>query len=381
MLYACMRSGRRVCQGVLMISVFSTVLLAQQSLTIPDATVEGFSPTQLTVVMTNEAPVQGYVLAIGYDSGLVTATDATVDGTAASVVGAEFVVISLVDGGITCAVVLDFDAPFDGHTIAAGSDQSIAIVTVSSNSAVAENTTTQVQFVDEVFNDPPLSNVIVQAGLSIGSGAGLLLNDGTLTMTPPTANELIIDDGFAEGDSVHTGDAYILLTNSTGDVQGFVLSIEHDPTDIALEGILLDGTVTESVGAEFVIPRIYSSGGTIGVVLDFNAPFGNQVIPVGDRHHIATFRYRCTGTVYEPEPDQENALTFVDGIFGSPPLDNVVVIDGFSVHPTLINGTFTCLSIPPPPPENTVLCMYPVFDNDNPNEAYPGQRGKLLLHR
>jgi len=63
MLYACMRSGRRVCQGVLMISVFSTVLLAQQSLTIPDATVEGFSPTQLTVVMTNEAPVQGYVLA------------------------------------------------------------------------------------------------------------------------------------------------------------------------------------------------------------------------------------------------------------------------------------------------------------------------------
>lgn len=379
MLNACMRSGRWACQAVLTLFLVIPPLLAQQSLDLPDATAEGFSPTPVTVTLTNEAPVQGYVLAIGYDPFLLNAIDVTVDGTAASAVGAEFIVIGLIEGGLTCAVVLDFEPPFDGQEIPSGSNQSVGVITLSAVSAVTENTDTPIDFVDGVFNDPPLSNVIVQGGLSVGTEAGLLLNGGTVTLTPPTANELIIDDGFADGDAVHTGDAQILMTNSTGDVQGFVLAIEHDPTDIVLEEVLIDNTITESVGAEFVIPRIYSSGGTLGVVLDFNSPFEDQVIPVGDRHHIATYRYRCTDTVYEPEPDHVTPLTFVDGVFGSPPLDNVIVIEGFSIYPTLINGTFTCMAIPPPPPEDTVLCMYPEFDGDNPDEAYPGQRGKLCF--
>ncbi len=72
-----------------------------------------------------------------------------------------------------------------------------------------------------------------------------------------------------------------IMMDSPLDVQGFVVSMSHDPTMITLTGIDISGTDTETANAEFVVPTVYVNGGTLGVVLDFNAPYDGQVIPQG----------------------------------------------------------------------------------------------------
>ena len=88
-------------------------------------------------------------------------------------------------------------------------------------------------------------------------------------------------------------------------------------------------------------------------------PFDGQEIPVGNLQHVANFVYSCNQEIIEPAPDQTTDLTFVNGVLNSPPLDNVLVVAGQSLAPSLENGTFTCLAIPPPPVENTEFVCGP----------------------
>ena len=71
---------------------------------------------------------------------------------------------------------------------------------------------------------------------------------------------------------------------------GFVLAIAH-PKQLDLVSVNINNTITDSVGAEFVVPTIDNEdgGGTRGVVLDFDSPFEGQTIPVGMDNHIANF--------------------------------------------------------------------------------------------
>ncbi|MFQ6047685.1 MAG: hypothetical protein ACE5PT_15225, partial [Gemmatimonadales bacterium] len=139
-----------------------------------------------------------------------------------------------------------------------------------------------------------------------------------------------------------------VLMRNPNPVQGFVLSLAHDPAVATLEEISLAGTATEAAGAEFVVPRIYPDGGTLGVVLDFDPPYAGQTIPAGDGQAIAAYRYRsaecvdCPGN--EPELLGETAVSFVDNRFGSPPLENVLVVAGLSRKPLTEDGavSFTC---------------------------------------
>ena len=124
------------------------------------------SAVTMNVNMTNSGPVQGYVLAIGYDNALVevTAVDAAGAATAA---GAELVVGEIFHalGGFTLGCVLDATSPFAGQSIAAGAGQLIADFDVSVTAIVAVATPAAFDFVDATFNDPPLSNITVIAGV------------------------------------------------------------------------------------------------------------------------------------------------------------------------------------------------------------------------
>ena len=62
---------------------------AQQSLTIADATTQGLSEFNTEVVLQSTAETQGYVLAVGFDSSVLTATDFGVEGTDVESIGAE----------------------------------------------------------------------------------------------------------------------------------------------------------------------------------------------------------------------------------------------------------------------------------------------------
>ncbi len=180
------------------------------------------------------------------------------------------------------------------------------------------------------------------------------------------------------------GSAARVLMDSMGDVQGFVLSIQHDPAMITLSGVDVTGTATELAGAEFVVPNMYADGGTLGVVLDFNAPYDGQSIAAGGDIHIANYNYSCNNEVVyfegDPVPPSEmSALSFTDGAYGSPALDNVLVVAGLAVWPMMTDGSFSCDPVAIPT-EDTILWMETEFDGTVGNYAYHGQTGSLCFY-
>ena len=341
---------------------------AQQALTLVSpggAPIQGLGSATFDVDMTTTAPTEGFVLAITYDNTALQITDVNITGTVTAAAGAELVVPEILATGITLGVVLDAAAPFDAQTIAAGTDQTIARIVAASTIIVGQtdpDVTAELDFLDGTLNNPPLDNILVQGGLSVGAGNGLALNGpASVVITSPPPDSLTIENVSVPADGTSEGCARILLNNQSGAVQGFVLAISHDPSVITLEDINIDGTITETVGAEFVTPDILSNGGTLGVVLDFSSPFNGQTIPIGGANHIANFCYSCnTPIIYftgQPVPPSETTdLTFADGVFGTPPLSNVIVVGGLSLPPAQINGTLSCEPVEQPLEDTTFYC-------------------------
>ena len=354
-----------------------------QSLNVSSTSTLGLAPANLNLSLDSTADTEGFVVAVGYDDSLVTVSDLTTASTVTESSGAELVVAEILSGGFTLGVVMDAEAPFDGHTIAAGSGLIIATITVTPAAIVAVDTVVAFDFTDGTLNNPPLDNIIVQAGMSVGVNEGLSLSGGALTLLEPPPASMRVEDASAPADGLGTtGDARILLDNSLGGVQGFVTAMTHDPTVITLEEISI-GADTDAAGAEFTISNTYADGGTLGVVLDFTSPFEGQTIPQGNDLHLASYTYSCNnenifveGT---PEPAAETSdLTLADGTLGTPALDNVIVVGGLSVGPLLENGTFTCEPVGVPA-EDTTLWMETQFDEGAGNYAYHGQTGDLCF--
>ena len=353
---------------------------AQETLSISDGSAVGLSSEDMDITMDASAPVQGFVLAIGYDGSIVTASDLAVAGSAAD---AELIFPEILTDGVTLGVIMDAEAPFEGQTIAPGVGVLIAVLTMTPIVVVSSETLVPINFADGVLNTPILNNVIVQGGISTGVGEGLVLNGGILTVLEPIPATMKVEDSSALADGLGTtGDTRILLDNNLGDVQGFVTAVAHDPVGIFLEDITI-GVDTEIAGAEFTITNIYLDGGTLGVVLDFNSPFEGQAIPAGVDLHIATYTYSCLEeNIYhegDPVPPAGTSpITLVDGLLGTPALNNVIVIGGFSIEPQKQNGVFTCVPFPVPH-EDTILCVETIFDEDTGNYAYHGQTGDLCF--
>ena len=261
---------------------------------------------------------------------------------------AELFVPEILGNGFTLGVVMDSTAPFGGQTIAVGTDVPVATFDVTSTTILGQadpDVSTGFTFVDGALNNPPLDNIIVQGGQSIGGGQGLGLNDApaALTITAPPPATLTIESASFPSDQ--GGCVRILLDNDVGATQGFVLSISHDDTVLTLTDINIDGTDTALQSPEFEATNILANGGTIGVVFDFVAPFDGQAIPAGQNIHLANYCYSCNNEVTFSAPDPAPAtevtnLTFVDGVFGSPALDNVVVVGGQSINPMMLRPTW-----------------------------------------
>ena len=353
---------------------------AQQSLTLSDESIQGLASATLDIDLTSTQATEGFVLAIGIDQAFLAVNDLSILGTATDAAGAELAVTEIFANGATLGVVLDSVTPFNGQVIAAGTDQAIARLSVTAQQLVTTATDTDVTFLDGVLNSPALSNLLVQAGLSVDANNGLALNDGLVTLLPPPPSSLQIENTSIDSDS--TGAVRILLDNDATDTQGFVLSVAHVAADVTLESIDIAGTVTQAVGAELVVPQIFADGGTLGVVLDFSAPFDGQAIPAALGSHIANYNYSCNQTIEAPAPALTTALSFVDGQFGNPALENLLVIGGVSVAPGLVDGTITCEPVPPPPASDTVFSVGPRDLRTTGNaiaDCFPGEEFELCL--
>ncbi|MEM7168218.1 MAG: dockerin type I repeat-containing protein [Planctomycetota bacterium] len=347
-----MRIGRGVSTYLLLgLMLLPSVCFAQQSLTIGSTSVVGFQTADVEVTMETTAPTDGFVLAIGYDTQMLTVFDIQPSLVVAAA-PTELFVGELFDsvGGCTLGVVLDASAPFMGQVLAPSPSRVVANVSVRADVLVGSQVNVPLQFVDQTFNSPTLSNLIVQGGQSLGAG-DITLNDGVVSLLACGPDSARIED--VEIDVGEIGESRVLLDVCAGPVQGFVLAIQHDP------GLVLQA-ITKGVassGAEFFVPSLLNaqSGGTVAAIMDFDPPFLGQTIPQGSDLHIASFFYEC---VQHPQEDEnlpnngatEHALEFVDGVLGVPPLDNLIVVVGLSLPFLQSGGVATCL---PSPVEDT----------------------------
>lgn len=201
--------------------------------------------------------------------------------------------------------------------------------------------------------------------------------------TPALAGVDSVELGNTSVDSTGGGTVTVTGNSMSGDLQGYVLCVSHDPAIITLDSIDVLGTDAEVAGAEFVVPTTYADGGTLGVVLDFNAPYDGQSISAGMGLTLANYNYSCNNAVFYTEGDvapapETSALTFVDDVYGSPALSNVFVIAGLSFNPALTDGTFSCNAVAIPS-EDTELWVEADFA-DTGNSAYQGQSGDLCFY-
>ena len=352
-------------------AAIGTHAFAQNSLTITDGQSAGLASESLSVLMDADVSVEGFVLAITFDNGLLSVTN-IVAGSATTAASAELVVPETLSGGFTLGVVVDASAPFDGQEIPAGSGQEIAAFTLTPQTIVTTDTQSAVEFSDGVLNNPPLSNLLVQNGQSIGAANGLGLNNGTMTLLPPPPDSMRLES--IEFDSDSSGAARVLLSNSSGAVQGYVLAVAHDSALMSLQGITL-GAETLAAGAELVVPELYSNGGTLGVVLDFESPFEGQSIATGADNHIASFTYSSNQIIESPDQPVTTAIELVNGQLGSPALDNVIVVSGLSISPALEDGTVTLLDITIPVNDTAFYIGQRDFPETGTNGGlgFPGQ--------
>ena len=155
---------QQVFAAVCLCTLMANPAMGQQSLTIADATTQGLSEFNTEVVLQSTGERQGYVLAIGFDSSVLNATNVSVEGSDVQNIGAELIAAEVLAEGLTLGVVLDAQSPFDGQVIPAG-QATVGVLTFTPATIATSNLTTQLSFADGVFNSPPLDNLIVQGGL------------------------------------------------------------------------------------------------------------------------------------------------------------------------------------------------------------------------
>ena len=120
-------------------------------------------------------------------------------------------------------------------------------------------------------------------------------------------------------------------------LMGFSIGVKFNPTVFRFIQADVKGTISEAVGAEYIMPIIDNTSGTfiLGVLLDSAPPFGHQLIPsAGMEMTVAQARLQV---VRVPGPSEEATLRLQDGL-GVPPIRNVFVIDNYSYEPVKRSG-------------------------------------------
>ena len=147
-----------------------------------------------------------------------------------------------------------------------------------------------------------------------------------------------------------TGADVTVLMDVSQSVQGYVIAVGHDSSMVRAAEATTVGTDADTVGAEFVDARVSDLGALIGVILDTTEPFDNQTLGPGTDISIGRILYELVNAPdtseadcddFQAGPNIETTLEFVDFMLGSPPKDNVVVVDGESIHVDKMSGTLT----------------------------------------
>jgi hypothetical protein len=291
----------------------------------------------LPVLLTTTDQVQGLVVAVDWDGALAEGVGLV---AGAALADADTVVFRTEPSYAVIGVVMDNDG-IGGEVINPGTDIELAILTLK---GLAEGNLS-VGFADGLYatveGGPVLDNIVVVGGLSVGSTEGLTTEPGTVDVVVGFNRYYVIPG---------VGTARVMMEN-LAPVEGYVVALCQPSAELTLTAIVV-GAAAVAQAADFSADDVFPTGGTLGVVIDLNAPFTNNTIPVGDANEVAVFQYTC---VSPPAVGVESVpVTFCDATLGSPLKENVFVVGGLSVAPSLEDGVVLCEPVCTPVPENLV---------------------------
>ena len=314
------------------------------------------------MTLTSTSEVEGLVAVFDWAGARVEGVELT---PGRAVEAADLIVQRVDADFIVLGVVMNMDAQ-DPQVIPPGENLDVATARLRCRPEAAEDVTTIVSFSADglghsvVDGGPRLDDQLTVGGESITRLEGLRLLAGEIVCRAMGGVAMRLGAGRSDP-RMGCGSVEVLLDNPTSDVQGFELSIAHSdgahPEGLRLEEISVENTATSDNGAEFVQGEVVPGGGTLGVVMDLTAPFEGNVIPAGEGHVIARYRYCCTRPPAPGEPEEVFEIRFQEGL-GAPPKENTAVVEGRSLVPRLTNGSFVCI------PRDVVEICDDGMDND-----------------
>lgn len=286
-------------------------------------------------------PTQGFSMGLSNDASLLTALAVT----ETLPFSADFAESNILANGWTLGVVYSFTG---GNTLAF--DAPVDVVSVDYDTVAGgligstDNVVTSLAWSNDL-GTPPVENVIVVGGGSIAP----TLEDGTITLEPfsipgPEFNfnapsQSVNYDG-------NTGSASFTATFSIAEVdnsalgaafpnpsQGFSMGVAND------SAVLEPTTVTATLpfDADFAEGGIFADGWTIGVVYSFT---GGNTLAFDSELDVVSVDYSTVAGALTGTDSIDTSLAWTSTL-GSPPVDNVVVVNGSSIEPALIDGTIT----------------------------------------
>ena len=332
----------------ILLCVLATQVGAQSELKLgANVSAEFGTLASVPLTLSTDSEVQGLVAAFEWDEANGTGETLTLG---EAVADADTIVTRVESNFVVIGVVMDSDG-VDNEVILPGSGLAVATVGIRCGGAAAS---TDINFVDGVYatvaGGPTLDNIVVIGGLSISQTDGLTLTNGGFRCTP-APSKLFVNDNGGSGDD-GCGSASVLMRN-LDPVEGYVVALCHDASVLTLQSIDVGAAAS---GAEFSATDLLSNGGTLGVVLDFSAPFDGQTIPTGDSQEIAVYNYCCNNPPGAAESAVVTPLSFCEMELGEPAKQNVLVVGGLSFGVAeglgLEDGSFQCnpvgeIEVPP----------------------------------
>jgi len=293
---------------------------------------------------------QGFSMGLAHDPAVLSATALAVTGPVSALDGGSgpaFVSLDLWSNGVTIGTVFDF---FSVELLAFPTETPVVEVsysTVAANLSGSTNTTITSLTWSDSIGTPPVENVMV-----IGGGnAQPLYSNGIVTLEPVSAIYTFstpdVTQGYPQGSGQTGFTAGLSILEDAGNpgfpnaTQGFSMGVAHDPTylvantlDLGAALLALDG----GGGPAFASLDILPGGVTVGVVYDF---FGVNLLSFPTITEVAVVDYSgVTANLAGATSPIVTSLTFSDNI-GTPPVENVMVVDSANLQPTYENAVIT----------------------------------------
>jgi hypothetical protein len=315
-----------VLQGVLVLEAQSPSLRVEDVSVYP-----GQSGVTTPIYGLSSDPVSGFQIAVSVDPDRILLSGFDLEAGVLGAINVDFTdsFVDIVEGEAGLVVIIDSEAPFDTSLPISTETHLVSLAFDAADWLIPSNQ--ELISIENAVGTAALPSTILVEGTEVTT----TLENGLLSVIEQ--NVLIAESttGVAQlGDTDH--EISIRGYNSE-DLQGFSISLGYDPLVWEYSHVSIEGTITETAGAEFVEEFSNDAEGNVvlGVLLDILPPYSGQVIPAtGIELELARF-------YFDVQPDLvESTISVIEfsPSVGSPTVDNVFVIDNQSIQPLKVDA-------------------------------------------